>query len=154
MCQKNVKKLQYRYCKACCKSQGRLRRATGCNKASESLRREYILQLAAAKDDAGNIPAATLLRNMNRIEAQRQLFRNFRYIAGSTTQVHLPLRLQMAEPPNWPNATKEKKALMADNKRKFCHTEGGSKLLSDRYGRDVRKFGDGPAVKEVFARTN
>ena len=42
-----------------------------CNQASESLSTEYRHRLAAAKEDAGNIPAATHLRNMNRIEAQR-----------------------------------------------------------------------------------
>ena len=100
-----------------------------CNQASESLSTEYRHRLAAAKEDAGNIPAATYLRNMNRIEAQRQLFRNIRFMeekltAGSTTQVTISspegrtIELTQRE--------EVEKVVMAENERKFHQTEGGS----------------------------
>ena len=117
---------------------------------------EYRHRLAAAKEDAGNIPAATYLRNMNRIEAQRQLFRNIRFMeekltAGSTTQVTISspegrtIELTQRE--------EVEKVVMAENERKFHQTEGGSQLLSDRFVRDIGKFGDGPAVEEVLETT-
>jgi sensor c-di-GMP phosphodiesterase-like protein len=127
-----------------------------CNQAAESLSREYRHQLAAAKEDAGNIPAATHLRNMNRIESQRQLFRNIRYMeeklmAGSTTQV----TVTSPDGRTIELTTREEveKAIMEENERKFHQTEGGSQLLSARFVRDIGKFGDGPAVPEVLAGT-
>jgi hypothetical protein len=127
-----------------------------CNKASESLSREYRHRLAAAKEDAGNIKAATHLRNMNRIEAQRQLFRNIRYMeekltAGSTTQV--TITSPDGRSTELTQRDEVEKAVMADNERKFHQTEGGSQLLSDRFVRDIGKFGDGLAVEEILAGT-
>ena len=93
-----------------------------CNKASERLSREYRHRLAAAKEDAGNIPAATHLRNMNRIEAQRQLFRNIRYMeekltAGRTTQVTITSPDDRTT--ELTQRDEDEKAVMAENERKF-----------------------------------
>jgi hypothetical protein len=53
-----------------------------CMKIAESLSLEYRTQLALAKEEAGEIRAATFLRQMNHIEAQRRLFRNIRHMEG------------------------------------------------------------------------
>ena len=55
-----------------------------CKKIAKSLSIEYRTRLALAKEEAGNIPAATHLRNMNRIEDQRRLFQNIRFMEGKT----------------------------------------------------------------------
>ena len=47
-------------------------------KMAESLSLEYRTKLALAKEEAGQIKAAMYLRNLNRIEGQRKLFRNIR----------------------------------------------------------------------------
>ena len=127
-----------------------------CNKASESLNREYRHRLATAKEDAGNIKAATHLRNMNRIEAQRQLFRNIRYMeeklsAGSTTQV--TVTSEDGRTTELTQRDEVEKAVMAENERKFHQTEGGSQLLSDRFVRDIGKFGNGPSVANILEGT-
>ena len=61
-------------------------------KMAESLSLEYRTKLALAKEEAGEIKAATYLRNLNRIEGQRKLFRNIRVMeekikGGSTSKV-------------------------------------------------------------------
>ena len=58
---------------------------------AESLSVEYRQRLALAKEQAGEIKAATCLRNLNRIEAQRRIHRNIRvmeqkYKGGSTSK--------------------------------------------------------------------
>ena len=49
---------------------------------SESLSLEYRQQLATAKEAEGETKAATYLRNLNRIERQRQMFQNIRRMEG------------------------------------------------------------------------
>ena len=127
-----------------------------CNKASESLNREYRHRLAAAKEDAGNIKAATHLRNMNHIEPQRQLFRNIRYMeeklsAGSITQV--TITSPDGRTTELTQRDEVEKAVIAENERKFHQTEGGSQLLSDRFVRDIGKFENGPAVADILEGT-
>ena len=47
-----------------------------CMLYAESLSLEYRTQLAIAKEEAGEVKAASFLLNMNHVEAQRRLFRN------------------------------------------------------------------------------
>ena len=59
---------------------------------AESLSLEYRQQLAAAKEAAGEITAATYIRNLNRVEQQRRVFQNIRRMedkvkGGSTNKV-------------------------------------------------------------------
>ena len=59
---------------------------------AESLSLEYRSQLAAAKEAAGQIKAATYIRSLNQIERQRKLFQNIRFMekkifGGSTSKV-------------------------------------------------------------------
>ena len=49
---------------------------------AESLSYEYRTQLALAKEEAGEIKAATFLRIANNIEAQRRMYQNIRYMEG------------------------------------------------------------------------
>ena len=53
-----------------------------CIQYDESLSIEYRTQLAMAKEAAGETKAASYLRNINHIEAQRRLFRNIRHMEG------------------------------------------------------------------------
>ena len=50
---------------------------------ADSLSLEYRTQLALAKEEAGEIKAASFLRNMNHVEAQRRLHRNIRHMEGN-----------------------------------------------------------------------
>ena len=45
---------------------------------AESLSIEHRTQLAAAKEAAGEVKASVYLRNLNRIERQRQIYQNIR----------------------------------------------------------------------------
>ena len=49
---------------------------------ADSLSLEYRTQLALAKEETGELKAATFLRNMNHEEAQRRIFRNIRHMEG------------------------------------------------------------------------
>ena len=104
----------------------------------------------------GTLKRATHLRNMNRIEAQRQLFRNIRYMeeklsTGSMTQV--AVTSPDGRTTELTQRDKVEKAVMAENERKFHQTEGGSQLLSDRFVQDIGKFGNGPAVADILEGT-
>ena len=60
----------------------------------EDLSLEYRARLAIVKEEAGKIKAAKFLRNQNRVEEQRQVARNMRYMegkvkGGSITQVNI-----------------------------------------------------------------
>ena len=61
-------------------------------KAAKSLSLEYRTQLAMAKEEAGEMKAATYLRQINSIEDTRRLFQQIRHIegkvfAGSTSRI-------------------------------------------------------------------
>ena len=49
-----------------------------CKDNAETLSMEYRTQLVMAKEAAGEGDAATLIRNMNKLEATRRIFRNIR----------------------------------------------------------------------------
>ena len=49
---------------------------------ADSLSLEYRTRLALAKEEAGEIKAATFMRNMNTLEAQRKIYRNIRHMEG------------------------------------------------------------------------
>ena len=53
-----------------------------CKLLAESLSYEYRTQLALAKEEAGEMKAATFLRIANNIEAQRRMYLNIRYMEG------------------------------------------------------------------------
>ena len=59
---------------------------------SESLSLEYGTRLALAKEEAGEVEAATYIRSLQQIERQRRLFQNIRLVenkvkGGSTCKV-------------------------------------------------------------------
>jgi len=126
-----------------------------CKSIDESLSIEFRSQLADAMEAAGTVKAAAHLRNMNRIEAIRTLFRNIRYMegkmrAGASAQVTIT---------NTDGSLSEltskddvEKAIIESNERKYHQTEGGSQLL-EPFSRDIGTFGDGPIVTDILDGT-
>eukprot|EP00979_Chaetoceros_neogracilis_P017703 scaffold10267_cov270-Chaetoceros_neogracile.AAC.1 len=124
-----------------------------CKKIAVSLSLEYRTRLALAQEEAGNIPAATNLRNMNNREEQRRMNANIRFMegktkAGGTTQVTVKKRdgttaeltaRETVEP-----------ALREEHIRKMHQTEGGSQLLESQFQMDIGKFGEGPEVSNIL----
>ncbi len=54
---------------------------------SESLSLEYRTQLALAKEEAGEVKASEYIRSLTRIENQRKLFRDIRYIENKVKKI-------------------------------------------------------------------
>ena len=132
-------------------------RRKACKAEAESLSPEYRTQLALAKEAAGNIKMAIHLRNMNRIEGVRRMFRNIRYMegkirGGSTIQVTVT-------DPNgtvreFTSKAQVEAKIVEENERKYHQTEaGGCQLTDDVFIRQLGTHCDGPAVQSVLNGT-
>ena len=127
-----------------------------CKEKAESLSLEYRTQLALAKEEDGQGSAATILRNMNRVEASRRIFRNIRQMEGKlrggctsklTTTVN---GVEMEHTDRRDIDT----ACAAENQRKYHLTEcGNSQLLSNRFIQDLGHHGEGTKVPNVLNGT-
>jgi hypothetical protein len=130
---------------------------TRCYKDAESLSIEFRTQLAMAKEEAGEVKAATALRNMNRIEEQRRLFRRIRHMegkiqSGNTTQVTITS----------PNGTKQEYTAQKDVESKIIENnetkrhqteEGACQLILPEFTDLLGHFGEGPAIPEILNGT-
>ena len=120
---------------------------------AESLSLEYRTQLALAKEEAGEVKAATYIRNLNHIEAQRRLFRNIRHMEGKskggcTSKVIKQVGLDQIE------FTKKEdiERLCAEtNELKYHQIEGGgSQLLLPQFINDLGSHGESKGMKQVI----
>ena len=122
---------------------------------AESLSREYRTQLAIAKEEAGEMTAATYLKTRNRIEAQRRLYRNIRYMEGKikgecTSKVITTVNGQKVEHTD----KKSIEQLIAqENEAKYHQTEGGSQLLDPVFIDSLGSFGEGKDIPSVLDGT-
>ena len=123
---------------------------------AESLSLEYRTRLALAKEEAGEIEAATFIRNMNTLEAQRKLYRNIRHMegkirGGNTSKVVITAPDGSAEEFVTKHGVEEVSAV--ENEVKMHQTEGGSQLLDDQLIADLGRFGEGPHSNDVLEGT-
>ena len=119
---------------------------------AESLRLEYRHRLALAKEQAGEIKAATYLRNFNRVQAQKRIHRNIRvtektFKGGSTSKVVVTSSNGSIKEYN----TKEpmEKVIAVSNECKWHQTETKSKsdLLKLELIDELGLYGEGEGVK-------
>ena len=127
-----------------------------CKEKAESLSLEYRTQLAVAKEEAGQGSAATILRNMNNIEASRRLFRNIRQmegklLGGCTSKLTTTINGVETE---HTDKTDIDTACAAENQRKYHLTEGGtSQFLTERFIQDLGHHGEGKEVQNILNGT-
>ena len=123
-----------------------------CKADAESLSLEYRTQLAIAKEEAGDIKAATFLLNMNRIENLRRIYRNIRYMekktrAGSTRKITCIIN---GIPVEYTGKAIIEYLMAQENARKYHQTEGSSQLLNPYFVASLGKHGEGPDVHKVL----
>ena len=123
---------------------------------AESLSLEYRTRLALAKEEAGEIEAATFIRNMNALEDQRKLFRNIRHMegkikGGNTSKVVVTAPDGSIKEFVTKNEVEGVSA--EENEAKMHQTEGGSQLLEDEFIADLGRFGEGPQSNNVLEGT-
>ena len=127
-----------------------------CIKNDESLSIEYRTQLALAKEAAGELKAATFLKNQNYIEAQRRLFRNIRHMEGkikgaSTSKITIQSEEGMTE---YTSKEDIERLCAKENERKWHQCEdGGSQLLLPPFINDLGHYGEGPRIEGVLNGT-
>ena len=127
-----------------------------CMKLAESLSLEYRTQLAIAKEEAGETKAASFLRNMNHIEAQRRLFRNIRHMEGKTRGGSTSKVITTFNniPTEYTDKTKIEQLCANENERKYHRFESSnSQLFLPELIQDLGRYGEGPQVKSVIDGT-
>ena len=127
-----------------------------CKTIDESLSMEYRFQLAEAKEAAGTIKAAVHLRNMNRVEEIRTLFRNIRYMEGKIragASAQITVTNADGSFSELTDKDEVEAAIIKSNERKYHQTEGGSQLLEPFFTQDIGTCGDGPKVNEILNGT-
>ena len=93
-----------------------------------------------AKEKAGEIKAAVFLSNVNHIVAQRRLLRNIRCMevelkGGSTSKVKLTEG--NGETKKYNDKIPIEKLIAAENEAKYHQSEGGIKLLTKPFLKDL-----------------
>ena len=127
-----------------------------CKQNAESLSLEYRTQLALAKEAAGEGDAAVILRNLNKLEKTRRLFRNIRRMenksrGGCTSKVTTYTNGIEKEY----TAKDQIDQVCADeNQRKYHLPESGSsQFLEDAFIKDLGHHGEGPDMTKVLNGT-
>ena len=127
-----------------------------CIKNDESLSLEYRTQLAVAKEEAGEVKAATFLKNQNFIESQRRLFRNIRHmeckVKGMSTSkvtVHSEEGIQ-----EYTSKEDIEHLCAQENERKWHQCENsGSQFLQTPFIHDLGHHGEGQRIGDVLNGT-
>lgn len=127
-----------------------------CKDNAENLSLEYRTQLANAKEAAGEGNAANILRNMNKIEATRRLFRNIRRMekkisGGCTSKVITNVNGIQKE---YTDRNAIDKVCATENQRKYHLPESStSQFLKDSFIRDLGHHGEGSKIQNVLDGT-
>ena len=127
-----------------------------CKDNAENLSLEYRTQLANAKEAAGEGNAANIIRNMNKIEATRRLFRNIRRMekktrGGCTSKVTTTINGTEKE---YTDRNAIDKICATENQRKYHLPESGtSQFLNDTFIKDLGHHGEGPEIQNVLDGT-
>ena len=111
-----------------------------------SLSLEYRTRLALAKEEAGGINAATYIRSLNRIEAQRKLYQNIKVMkkkikGGSTNKVSVTSEHGVAQ--EITGKEKMEEVIAESNESQWHMTEGGSQLHHKEFTNKLGTFGEG-----------
>ena len=121
---------------------------------AESLSYEYRTELALAKEEAGEMKAATFLRIANNIESQRRMYRNIRHMEGKV-KGGCTSRLTAITPEGhnveYTSKKEIEKILVQENELTDHQTEGGSQLLLPEFIADVGHYGEGPKINEILS---
>ena len=123
---------------------------------AESLSIEYRTRLAQAKEAENDIPAATHLRNMNKAEAQRRLFRTIKVVeqklsSGSTSRVIV--MTANGDQKELTTKAEIETAIIEENEKKYHQTEGTSQITSPILLPLLGKHGEGPAIDQILNGT-
>ena len=127
-----------------------------CIKNDESLSLEYRTQLALTKEAAGEVKAATFLKNQNFIESQRRLFRNIRHMEGKVKGGSTAKVTVQSDAGSLEFTSKEdiERLCAEENEKKWHQCENsGSQFLQPPFISDLGHHGEGPRVRDVLDGT-
>ena len=119
-------------------------------KGAESLSLKHRTRLTLSKEKPGEVKESVCLRNINRLEAKRNIVRYIRYTerritCGNNTQFTITS-------PNGKSQEYTCKVYMEqgiyNSNEKVHQSKGGSQLLSPSYTKNVGNFGEGPQTKK------
>ena len=121
---------------------------------AESLSYEYRTELALAKEEAGEMKAATFIRMANQIESQRRMYRNIRHMegkvkGGSTSKI--TVTSEAGHTVEYTSKKEIEKILIQENEKTDHQTEGGSQLLLPEFIKDVGHYGEGPRINDIMS---
>jgi hypothetical protein len=111
-----------------------------CKKYAPELQMEYRHQLAKAKEEEDNIPAATHIRNLTKQEDTRALFRRIRYLEQkvanlSTSRISVTTSTGVEK--EFTRKDQIEHLIIRSNEKKYHQTEGHGQLQHGRLLADV-----------------
>ena len=117
-------------------------------------RQSYLEDLAEALSETGNVKKATHLRNLIRIEEQRELYKKLKYITGKANNLGTTfVTIQDDEGIKKDIVDKEEmeKAIINENKKKYHQTERTCPFIyDDQLRKDFGEHGEGNKTKALF----
>jgi hypothetical protein len=115
-----------------------------CKRYAPELQMEYRYQLAKAKEEEDNIPAATHIRNLTSQENTRSLFRRIRYLEKKTSNLSTSRVILTTKKGRQKELTVKEdieRCILSSNEQKYHQTEGCGQLQSGQLLRDLGTFG-------------
>ena len=114
-----------------------------------SLSLEYRTKLVVAKEEAGEVKAASYIRSLNLIEQQRKMFQNIRVMegkirSGSTSKVIVTSTDGSVK--EFFNKKDMEEVISKSNEAKYHATEGGSQLHQKEFTERLGTYGEGPNI--------
>ena len=126
-------------------------------RGAESMALEYRTQLALAKEAAGEVKAASYIRQLQHIEKTRKVFQQIRHMEGKIFSGFTSRVTVVNSDGTTTEHTDRKsieKVILDTNERKYHQTEGcGSQLLDDEFIELFGHHGEGPRVVDVLLGT-
>ena len=125
-------------------------------KIADSLSLEYRMKLAQAKEEAGEVKAATYIRTLNNIERQRRLYQNIKVMedkikGGSTSKVTITDNEGVTK--EYLNKTSIEQVIANYNEYKYHASEGSSQLHHPALTSKLGTYGEGPEIDQVLKGT-
>lgn len=123
-------------------------------KGAESLSLEYRTQLALAKEAAGELKAASYIRQLQNAERTRKVFQQIRHMEGkifSGFTSRVSVVNEDGTTTDYTDRAAIEKLLLDTNELKYHQTEdGGSQLLDQEFIDLFGHYGEGPRVVDVL----
>ncbi len=125
-------------------------------KQHKQLRKNFLLDLADALAERGKAKKSTIVRNLIKLEDQREMFRKLKYITKNDSNLGTTFITIKNDDGTKTDLTEKREieeALIRENRQKYHQTENTNPFFREPLRSDLGDLADGPRVQDVIQGT-